>query len=84
MFYIIEFLDTHPFWDLYAFFYRIAMGNFRANTRFSHWLNAKTEITKSHPGCLIYNKIFQEMHYNMNDYFCKWKHEFWVCQTYDQ
>ena len=41
MFYIIEISDAYPFQEPYIFFYRNTMINFHANTKFSHWPNAK-------------------------------------------
>ena len=64
MFYFIEILDVHPFQDPYKFFYRDAMVNFHAYTRFSHWPIAVREIPKSYPRLSIYNKIFQNCFIN--------------------
>ena len=51
MFYITEILDVHPFQDPYIFSYRNAMDN----------------LLSDQPRLSIYNKIFLNLHYNLND-----------------
>ena len=63
MFYIIEILDAHPFWDPYAFFYRNAMDNFLNQHKILPLTHCSQKMLNSQPRLSIYNKIFLYLHY---------------------